>query len=142
MCAMSNSACDVIAHKLLDQLESEDCVYRLYSKMTDPRALDPRLKKISNFYDVICNEADEDFRKLGFYPKLEYLKEFRVLVCTLVVAGRLASGRFNYVFVDECGFANEPITMVAGIRLSDERLLLLFQVISNAFLCLINSFVL
>lgn len=119
LCSSSNFACDALAARLLhiDAVAEKQCVYRLYSKSTDPSNIPAFVKRISNFYDI-------DNIKDGFYPDLSFLVQFQVIVCTLTTAGRLTQANigknypelFSYVIIDECACATEPgsITPIAG----------------------------
>jgi len=53
-----------------------------------------------------------------FYPLLEQLVKYKVIVTTLVTAGRLVSAQFpqdhfSHVFIDESGQATEPESVIA-----------------------------
>ncbi|XP_008942255.1 PREDICTED: putative helicase MOV-10, partial [Merops nubicus] len=63
-----------------------------------------------------CNWDDR--QSCYVYPSKEHLGRYRVLITTLVTAGRLVSasfppGFFSHVFIDECGQAVEPESVVA-----------------------------
>lgn len=115
VCAMSNSACDEIAERLLKILQPND-LYRLYAKSYGFSGMDCNLKEQSNWSKDTIN-----------YPSLKYLYKFRVVICTLAVAGCFVRSRidkkvwksdhFDYVFIDECASAPEPMTLIpiAGI---------------------------
>lgn len=71
-----------------------------------------------HFVQACCNHNAGGY----FYPPLEKLKKYKVIVTTLVTAGRLVSanfppGHFTHIFIDEAGQAEEPevIIPIAGI---------------------------
>jgi len=52
------------------------------------------------------------------YPNLETLSQYRIIITTLVTAGKLVSAQFprdhfEHVFIDEAGQATEPETVIA-----------------------------
>lgn len=109
MCAQSNLACDVLATRLLKEVP-KDNIYRLFSILTNPYNVSEELQDISNI-DIDKNgEA-----VIGAYPDLDFLDKFRVIVCTLTMAGRFCQAditifypnHFSYVVVDECASATD-----------------------------------
>lgn len=122
VCANSNSTCDEITERLLDVLDFGE-MFRMYAKSVDPKKISDRIKPISN-------RSSEGIR----YPSLAFLYKFRVLICTLNVAGFIARAReytmnlrrktiicenysfhadhFSHVFIDECASAHEPISLI------------------------------
>lgn len=108
VCATSNAACDVIAARLA-QIIPQIFIYRLYSSMANADDIDNDIRGFSNI-------SDGD----AFYPALENLTTVQVLICSLVVAGRLAQANiakkypnnFAYVFIDECASADEPSSLI------------------------------
>lgn len=110
VCATSNAACDEIAERLASVLTSDD-MFRLYSKTSNKSTIKESLLPM-------CNMLDGKF----IIPSLEFLYQFRVLVCTLGTAACLARARkhpgfdgahFSYLFIDECASTHEPMAMVA-----------------------------
>uniref|UniRef100_A0A672R6E1 RNA helicase n=1 Tax=Sinocyclocheilus grahami TaxID=75366 RepID=A0A672R6E1_SINGR len=108
-CAPSNSAADQLCEKLITS-EHVDArkIYRVYASSRNPKDI---LKKNSN---VEGNTI--------IFPCKEDLMSYKILVSTLVTAGRLVSGgfpigHFSHIFVDEAGHAVEPeaIISVAGL---------------------------
>lgn len=102
----------------------------MYAKSFDP-------KKISSRIKPICNWVNPG----GFrFPSLNFLYQFRVLVCTLNVAGHIMKAReyttsyysrsrrrrdlfvsetfhfhpehFSHVFIDECASAHESMSLI------------------------------
>uniref|UniRef100_A0AAY4B5Y5 RNA helicase n=1 Tax=Denticeps clupeoides TaxID=299321 RepID=A0AAY4B5Y5_9TELE len=116
-CAPSNSASDLLCEKVLEHVDPHK-VYRLYASSRDPKTIP----------EDNCNLVDEDF----VFPCKEVLMEYKILVTTVVTAGRLVSGglpknHFSHIFVDEAGHAVEPETIigVAGLLGAEEGLLVL-----------------
>uniref|UniRef100_A0A9J7XRF5 RNA helicase n=2 Tax=Cyprinus carpio TaxID=7962 RepID=A0A9J7XRF5_CYPCA len=108
-CAPSNSAADQLCEKLITS-EHVDArkIYRVYASSRNPKEIP---KKNSN---VEGNTI--------IFPCKEDLMCYKILVSTLVTAGRLVSGgfpigHFSHIFVDEAGHAVEPeaIISVAGL---------------------------
>lgn len=76
-----------------------------------------------------------------FYPSLEFLYKFRVIICTTIGAGFLARARtdhawsfnhFDYVIIDDCG--SIPISMnLIPIAGNYRPLLMLILVFINSF---------
>lgn len=110
VCATSNAAADELAMRIIQNLPN-DCwkshrVYRICASSYAPEVpMDTQLRQSSNFV-----------RKN--VPELEYLKKFRIIVATLLVAGSLRYAElkehyFTHLFIDECGSATEISTLVA-----------------------------
>ena len=104
--APSNTATDLLAERLADDIPCAEMI-RLHAN-SRPRASVPHsIQNISNIKDA------------GYwFPPLGELKKFKIIITTLVTAGRLASGQFpldhfKFVFIDEAGQATEPETMIA-----------------------------
>uniref|UniRef100_A0A672R5R3 RNA helicase n=1 Tax=Sinocyclocheilus grahami TaxID=75366 RepID=A0A672R5R3_SINGR len=111
-CAPSNSAADQLCEKLITS-EHVDArkIYRVYASSRNPKDILKVLEKNSN---VEGNTI--------IFPCKEDLMSYKILVSTLVTAGRLVSGgfpigHFSHIFVDEAGHAVEPeaIISVAGL---------------------------
>lgn len=110
VCAMTNPACDEIAERLLNILES-DQIFRMYSKSHGPRNSNERLRSVSNFNGDKCT-----------IPPLSELYKYRVIVCTLYTSGFLTKDdalsnffnplHFSYIFIDECASAHEIMSMI------------------------------
>ncbi|TRY87279.1 hypothetical protein DNTS_028207 [Danionella cerebrum] len=111
-CAPSNSAADQLCEKLItSQHVDARKIYRIYASSRNPIDIPESLKKCSNLEGEIF-----------IYPRKEDLMSYKIVVCTLVTAGRLVSGgfsvdHFSHIFVDEAGHAVEPelIISVAGL---------------------------
>uniref|UniRef100_A0A7N6ABI2 RNA helicase n=1 Tax=Anabas testudineus TaxID=64144 RepID=A0A7N6ABI2_ANATE len=104
-CAPSNSAADLLCRKILEHVD-EHKVFRLYASSRDPKAVPDRLKACSNLVG-----------ECYIFPPKEKLMEYKILVTTLLTAGRLVTGgipagHFTHVFVDEAGHAVETECLV------------------------------
>ncbi|KAF0022536.1 hypothetical protein F2P81_025162 [Scophthalmus maximus] len=111
-CAPSNSAADLLCKKILDHVDDFK-VFRMYASSRDPKMVPEELKACSNLVGDCY-----------LYPPKEKLMEYRVVVTTLLTAGRLVSGgvptgHYTHVFVDEAGHAVETECLVplAGVSL-------------------------
>uniref|UniRef100_A0A8C1NAK0 RNA helicase n=1 Tax=Cyprinus carpio TaxID=7962 RepID=A0A8C1NAK0_CYPCA len=107
-CAPSNSAADQLCEKLITS-EHVDAgkIYRVYASSRNPKDIPKVLTKNSNVKgDTII------------FPCKEDLMSYKILVSTLVTAGRLVGGgfpvgHFSHIFVDEAGHAVEPETIIS-----------------------------
>ncbi|XP_025933117.1 putative helicase MOV-10 [Apteryx rowi] len=111
-CAPSNSAADLLCQRLIKDIPARH-VYRIMASSRSYQEVPADIRPCCNW--------DGD-RQCYVYPSRTRLAQYRVLVTTLVTAGRLASanfppGHFTHVFIDECGHAAEPesVVAVAGI---------------------------
>ncbi|NWV07663.1 SDE3 helicase, partial [Ptilonorhynchus violaceus] len=107
-CAPSNSATDLLCQRLIKDIPPRN-VYRLIASSRSYREVPTDIMPC-------CNWDDEQSSYV--YPSKEHLGQYRILVTTLVTAGRLVSanfppGYFSHVFIDECGHAVEPESLVA-----------------------------
>ncbi|XP_054837044.1 helicase MOV-10 isoform X2 [Eublepharis macularius] len=107
-CAPSNSASDLLCQHLMKHVEKRN-IYRLNAYSRDYRLIPEDIKPY-------CNWDNE--KMCPVFPSKEMLKSYRVIVTTLVTAGRLVSadfprGYFSHVFIDESGHAVEPESLVA-----------------------------
>uniref|UniRef100_A0A8C2A906 RNA helicase n=1 Tax=Cyprinus carpio TaxID=7962 RepID=A0A8C2A906_CYPCA len=113
-CAPSNSAADQLCEKLItSQHVDARKIYRLYASSRDPKDIPKVLK--------VCNISNLEGEMIVF-PCKEDLMCYKILVSTLVTAGRLVTGgfpvdHFSHIFVDEAGHAieSETIISVAGL---------------------------
>ncbi|KAM7411859.1 hypothetical protein PAMA_021707 [Pampus argenteus] len=104
-CAPSNSAADLLCKKIIGHVDKHK-VYRMYASSRDPKYVPKELKECSNLVG-----------ECYVYPAKEELMKYRILVTTLITAGRLVSGNipvghFTHVFVDEAGHAVETECLV------------------------------
>ncbi|CAM4716229.1 unnamed protein product [Leuciscus chuanchicus] len=111
-CAPSNSAADQLCEKLIiSQHVDARKIYRLYASSRDPKDI-PKILKNN------CNVEGQ----MIIFPCKEDLMSYKILVSTIVTAGRLVTGgvptdHFSHIFVDEAGHAveSETIISVAGL---------------------------
>nr|KAG5690384.1 hypothetical protein BaRGS_002341 [Batillaria attramentaria] len=113
-CAPSNSAADNMAEKLREHL-SKDTLYRLNAASRAVSTIPDKIREFSNI--------DRETGQFE-YPRRSELEKKKVIVCTLITAGRLVSarflpGHFTHVFVDEASQATEPESVVAIAGLLD-----------------------
>ncbi|XP_068774257.1 helicase MOV-10 [Struthio camelus] len=111
-CAPSNSAADLLCQRLLKDIPARH-VYRIMASSRNYQEVPADIRPCCNW---------DGNRQCYVYPSRTRLAQHRILVTTLVTAGRLASanfppGHFTHVFIDECGHAAEPesVVAVAGI---------------------------
>lgn len=111
-CAPSNSAADLLCERLLKHRDKRE-LYRINASSRDFRLIPEVIKPCCNW--------DEN-KLCHVYPGKEKLETYRVIITTLVTAGRLVSanfphGHFSHVFIDESGHAVEPecVIAIAGI---------------------------
>ncbi|XP_077429525.1 putative helicase mov-10-B.1 [Vanacampus margaritifer] len=110
-CAPSNSAVDLLCSRILHGHGNKSKVYRMYASSRDPQCVPEDIKPYSNL-------VGDYF----VFPSKEKLMGYRILVTTLITAGRLVTGNlpmghFTHIFVDEAGHATETecIIPVAGL---------------------------
>ncbi|XP_052781823.1 putative helicase MOV-10 [Mya arenaria] len=111
-CTPSNSAADLITKRLIKHIPATE-ILRLNAASRSLRAIPQEIR-------VVCNY--DNSRGQFQFPSKAILSEYRIIVTTLVTAGRLVSasfppGHFSHIFIDEAGHAPEPeaIIAVAGI---------------------------
>lgn len=101
--AQSNSACDEIGKRLM-KVVSYNKIFRFQSsynlKSTD--------KEQFNILNSYCPDQ---------YPSYEELYHFSIVIVTLSMSSRLIQAHvkkdhFDYIFIDECGAASEPESLV------------------------------
>ncbi|XP_017270570.1 putative helicase mov-10-B.1 [Kryptolebias marmoratus] len=111
-CAPSNSAADLLCSKILEHVDVHK-VYRMYASSRDPEQVPENLKACSNLEG-----------ECYVYPPKEKLMEYKIIVTTMLTAGRFVSGaipvgHFTHVFVDEAGHAVETECLVPLAGLLD-----------------------
>lgn len=107
-CAPSNSAADLLCQRLLTNIAPR-YIYRIMASSANYKDVPADVRPCCNW---------DDSEKCYVYPSKKLLKPYRILITTLVTAGRLVSanflpGYFSHVFIDECGHAVEPESVVA-----------------------------
>lgn len=110
VCAQSNCACDELTERLLNVLNDNE-VFRMYAKSMDSSKICSKIKPA-------CNLKNGQIK----FPGLNYLYQFRVVVCTLQTAGCISrargcdphfdSGHFSYIFLDEAACTHESVSMI------------------------------
>lgn len=111
VCAISNAASDVLFSGLLEILPKEQRrrIYRWYSSKVKYENIPDDIKN-SNLHNI-----DEEHGHQ--IKKLRFLQSRRVVVCTVLLAGKFVTARnlskhFSYIFIDECGNATETASLV------------------------------
>lgn len=111
VCATSNSACDELAKRLIEGgIAGGDKVFRIFSKSVPS-------KDMSTIPQCVLNASNLS-KGEHYFPSLDILYTYKVIVCTLTTAGRLSQGKintrhFSYVFIDEAGSCTESQTLIA-----------------------------
>ena len=93
----SNTAADLLTQHLVKDIPSTELL-RLHAASRAKEEIVPAVAAASN----LTKEGEY------FYPALPLLMQYKVVVTTLVTAGRLVSAavpstHFNFVFIDEAG---------------------------------------
>ncbi|KAG9352845.1 hypothetical protein JZ751_017421 [Albula glossodonta] len=111
-CAPSNSASDLLCERVQEHVGLHQ-LYRLYANSRDPGTVPKSLQKCCNW-----DESQDCF----VFPSKKTLMGYKIIVATVVTAGRLVSGglpsgHFTHIFIDEAGHAVEPecIIGMAGL---------------------------
>ncbi|NXV42634.1 SDE3 helicase, partial [Uria aalge] len=107
-CAPSGSAADLLCQRLIKDIAPR-YIYRLIGSSRNYQEVPPDIRPCCNW---------DDGQSCYVYPSKEHLGRYRIFITTLVTAGRLVSanfppGFFSHVFIDECGHAIEPESVVA-----------------------------
>ncbi|XP_065080260.1 putative helicase MOV-10 [Ochlerotatus camptorhynchus] len=117
--ASSNFACNELTERLLNVVPKEH-IWRFFSKHAERMMADIPYRLIE------CSNLNTGSYRL---PSYEELYEKRIVICTLISAGKLVQARikpnhFGYVFIDECGSATEASALVpiAGIISTPKKL--------------------
>ncbi|XP_023217489.1 putative helicase mov-10-B.1 isoform X2 [Centruroides sculpturatus] len=107
VCAPANSAADLITERIIKHVPLCQ-VFRMYASSRSLKLIPDKLKE--------CSNIDYTTRKI-FYPSCTSLMQYRIIVTTLVTAGRLLSAavpcnHFTHIFIDEAGNSSEPETII------------------------------
>ncbi|XP_034979014.1 helicase MOV-10 [Zootoca vivipara] len=107
-CAPSNSASDLLCKLLLKHVEERN-IYRMNASSRDYRSIPEDIKHVCNWDKTLESPV---------FPSKETLGNYRVIITTLITAGRLVyaqfpPGHFTHVFIDESGHAEEPQSLIA-----------------------------
>ena len=104
--APSNTVADLLTERLLQHVVKRD-IFRVNAASRLVSGIPAKVREVSNL------ERDRIY-----YPGVEELTRYKIIVTTLVMAGRLVSAmfppdHFTHVFIDESGQATEPETVIA-----------------------------
>jgi helicase MOV-10 len=118
--AQSNAACDEIAKRLLNILPCAH-IYRFYA-----RSFENKQDRIDEVLIDISNIKTGQHE----YPGYDEFYAYRVVICTLITAGRLVLAKLNphhftHVFIDECASSTEVTSLIpiAGMVTTKKRIL-------------------
>ena len=105
--APSNTAADLLTERLMTHIVKKD-ILRMHAPSRLQTGIPSKVREVSNI-----GSGDR-----YIYPNVETLQGYKVIVTTLVTAGRLASAmfppdHFTHIFIDESGQAQEPETVIA-----------------------------
>lgn len=112
VCAISNASCDAITDSLIDVVNKNE-IYRFFGDSCKYPQTSARIggSRVSNLNgtEIHC-------------PTLQFLYQFRVIVCTLSSAGFLtknnvnkrvwSADHFEYVIIDDCASAPQSMSMI------------------------------
>lgn len=109
VCSNSNAACDEITERLIPFFNDDELI-RLYTTSYNRRKVDYRFEPYSNWS-----------RNAYTIPSLRELYSFKVIVCTLAVAGHLFRAyndlifnpaHFSHIIIDGSASSHETMTMI------------------------------
>lgn len=111
ICAQSNSACDELTTRLINVLPDGQ-ILRLYAKSVS-------IESISDEIAHVCNINHGNIEM----PSIQYIYQFRVVICTLLMAGQFTLARekdntfnpnhFDYVIIDEAASCQQTVSFCA-----------------------------
>lgn len=119
VCAPSNTACDELTERILDVSEPNK-IFRLYAKSIALGSISEKIRPVANLQNG----------KLKI-PDLEYIRQFKVVICTLSMAGqltiapnRLPPNHFAHVIIDEAASCSQTASLsaIAGERIFTHRI--------------------
>lgn len=121
-CAPSNSAADLIAERLKENLSPRQ-LFRLNAPSRSKTLMPKSLERFS------LTNSDGTFS----VPQLAILSQFRVIVSTCISASvpygmGMQRGHFTHVFIDEAGQACEPEAMIPIKTMADNKVCFCFLV--------------
>ncbi|PFX17671.1 putative helicase MOV-10 [Stylophora pistillata] len=122
VCAPENSAADLLAERLLDHVDKGK-LFRMYAASRTWDSVSLRLKEHQDPHAQVMN-FDRVTREVHYPSKEELTRNYRIIVTTLVTAGRLVSAsfprrHFTHIFIDEAGHATEPECIIPLADLLD-----------------------
>ncbi|XP_052219999.1 putative helicase mov-10-B.1 isoform X12 [Dreissena polymorpha] len=124
VCCPENSAADTLMRKLLkDKPIIKEDIFRMYALSRQPETLPAEIAV--NLHDTGQYNYDQ-LKECFFFPSVNTLMEYRIIVVTLTTAGRMVTGKFptnhfTHIFIDEGGHAVEPECIVPITGLMDPR---------------------
>uniref|UniRef100_A0A670YHZ1 RNA helicase n=1 Tax=Pseudonaja textilis TaxID=8673 RepID=A0A670YHZ1_PSETE len=110
-CAPSNSASDLLCQHLMKHVNPRN-IYRMNASNRGYHTIPEDIKPVCNW---------DEAQSCHVFPRKEKLQSYKVIITTLVTAGRLASadfpqGHFSHVFIDESGHAVEPESLITNVN--------------------------
>ncbi|CAK8686439.1 unnamed protein product [Clavelina lepadiformis] len=121
VCAPSNSACDLLTERLLEHVDKKE-IFRMHAMSRPVMDVPDVVLEVSNY-----DKFTEDY----YYPSIQTIMDFYLVITTLITAGRLSSAEipsnhFDYIFIDEAGQSVEPecIIPIESLLGGDGRLVL------------------
>ncbi|KAL9919847.1 uncharacterized protein ACN427_001629 isoform 1-T1 [Glossina fuscipes fuscipes] len=114
--ASSNAACDEVALRLchaMEPLNLRRAIVRIYARSYEKGVdfIDDLLLDKSNMYDS------------HFFPSVEVLHMYRIVVCTLSIVAKLAMGGFGegftHIFIDEVAACTETEALLAIVNIAN-----------------------
>lgn len=119
--AHSNTACDEVALRLIKVMKQYKFnshnyfLLRLYAKSCDNRKDD-----ISEELIIHSNLFDSHF-----YPSIETLQQYRILICTLTVVANMVEHKLNaiysHIFIDEVAACSEVEALMGFAKLVNDQ---------------------
>lgn len=112
-CASNNLAADIIAERLIQHVD-KSAILRLYNRTRDYTQIPAKIIHISNFDQV---------KKEYYYHSALKLKNYRIIVCSIITYGRLlAHSDFNakhvtHLFIDEAAQTMEPELLIPIVNI-------------------------
>lgn len=119
VCAPSNNAADLLAHRLAEKLTPRQLL-RLNAMLRNYKTLEP-----ASLIDFCYREPDSNSFTI---PPRHILESYKVVVCTCITSGYIYSmgvekGHYSYIIVDEAGEAYETEALVP-FQLANEKTVL------------------
>lgn len=116
VCTQSNDACDEITVRLKEYKHAD--IFRMYTPSRDIDEIPKSILTCANYFGGQVK-----------LPPLSHICSHRVVICTLAMASCLTRANcspdhFDYVIIDECASALEPMTLVpiAGLCTTENQL--------------------
>uniref|UniRef100_A0A1A9WWT9 C2H2-type domain-containing protein n=1 Tax=Glossina brevipalpis TaxID=37001 RepID=A0A1A9WWT9_9MUSC len=116
--ASSNAACDEVASRLCRAIESlhlKRAIVRIYARSYE--------KRIDLIDDVLLDNSN--MYQSHFFPCVEAIHEYRIVVCTLSIVAKLATGGFGegftHIFIDEVAACTETEALLAVVNIAKDE---------------------